>query len=437
MRLGFLLLCSFTQGLLACSGSNPEALDTSNTTPGEGEPQPTSEMPSGSMRELDSGAATGPATGPATAQPTSPTGVDSDAGADAQAEFNLPVDPGEAQPNASLRPPTQAAPSSAATDPRGREHNPCDADSVIDAELDAEQCLRRCQFAEPLVLDSADAVAALAQQECVIVEGSLQVTGAEIDDLAGLENIRKVTGAVQVMQTSKLENLRGLAGLEITGLNLISNTGLSNVSGLDALRIVRGGLLLSGNSLIQDLSELEGVVFERGSLTFSGNEGLLTLDGLDGVAAVDDVLIAGNPKLTTVNSLQRLAESKNLTITQNEVLDSVVFPALGVAEAIAIASNASLRSIELSSLTDVSNLTIQDNARLQSLDISSAQGVGEFVLVQNPLLSDLGDLSSLETITSLSLSDNETLSRCIMLELTQRAEECSGCEASADAGACK
>jgi hypothetical protein len=63
--------------------------------------------------------------------------------------------------------------------------------------------------------------------------------------------------------------------------------------------------------------------------------------------------------------------------------------------------------------------------------------VGEFVLVQNPLLSDLGDLSSLETITSLSLSDNETLSRCIMLELTQRAEECSGCEASADAGACK
>ncbi|HRW74504.1 MAG: hypothetical protein H6546_03925 [Chitinophagales bacterium] len=151
---------------------------------------------------------------------------------------------------------------------------------------------------------------------CTFIEGSVYITGDNIIDLTGLNQIQKIGGALNLQANVQLSDANGLASLQQVdgGIFIYANPVLSQLSGMSGLKslgteISPFGLFLSDNPSLTSLDGLGALNEIEGNLIIENNEQLSGLDGLHGLDRVNgSVYIQYNPALNDLNGLNDLEE---------------------------------------------------------------------------------------------------------------------------------
>jgi hypothetical protein len=166
-------------------------------------------------------------------------------------------------------------------------------------------------------MTTAADVIELATLECEVIEGSLLVSGGEVDSLMGLETIREITLTLQVTGATQLVDLEGLGGLEqVSNLSFESDDNLSSIA-LPALRST-GGLSVTSLSSAEFI-ELPLLQSVTGSVLVNGNEALTSIE-MDSLESIGTLSVGSNPNLLTLNGLPSLSEAERLFIIENPKL---------------------------------------------------------------------------------------------------------------------
>ena len=197
----------------------------------------------------------------------------------------------------------------------------------------ASGCTRLCSFTDKYSMATAAEVARLAALQCNVVEGSLQVSGPNIDSLTGLESIHEITESLEIVAGS-LTDLSGLKGLEKVGLHLVfQDVGSLNSLELPILKSVGGQASFNCKKSLETirLPALESVgtgtsdelsIVQCPDLTHVYMDALKSLTGILNVAYNDNLL--------TLNGLPSLTSARGLSVLLNPKLPQCEMDAVGV-----------------------------------------------------------------------------------------------------------
>jgi len=227
------------------------------------------------------------------------------------------------------------------------------------------------ELTTPLVLRTAADFDGLPKG-CWSLNSNLRVEGQAISSLAKLGDL-----------------------IEVNDLELV-DTALTSVDTRKQLK-VWGSLLVSGNTKLAALNNLAVKKWEGATqggawsvtYTLRNNALLANLDGLKYIQKVDgDLRLTDNPKLGAIDLGELTTVGGALVVTSSGA------PSLGFAQ-----------------LTKVGRVEIGSNPALTTVRGFSATTIGgDFILRANPLLSQLGTMSSLTTISgALTIDDNDAL----------------------------
>jgi hypothetical protein len=153
---------------------------------------------------------------------------------------------------------------------------------------------------------------------CSSIAGDLFIRG--VSDLSPLEQVRSITGALWIQNTTALDSLSGLERLESVELLMLSNNqSLGDVSALSRLREA-GSLIFARNPALHSLEGMAGLV-ELHHLT-ALNNGLTSLAGLENLLRVERVTISRNAELVDIGALNGVAETESIHIDHNPRLSA-------------------------------------------------------------------------------------------------------------------
>jgi len=149
---------------------------------------------------------------------------------------------------------------------------------------------------------------------CHEIEGNVHITGGDIANLYGLNEITKVNGNVLIGNADSLINLEGLNNLcEIGGQLWIGyygpdgNMSLESFSGLERLKTIGQGLVVVQNPKIENFIGFDSLRYVY-NLEIGPNEKLNSLIGLLSLDTIDyGLIIAGTESLTDLNGLSNLS----------------------------------------------------------------------------------------------------------------------------------
>ncbi|MBQ4820658.1 T9SS type A sorting domain-containing protein [Aquimarina sp. MMG016] len=241
--------------------------------------------------------------------------------------------------------------------------------------------------------------------DLIIQEG---VAGS-ITDLSPLETLQKLGGGLYINSNKKLESLYGLSGVvTINGsLEIMGNADLNDISGLSNVQRVIGNLRIHNNHKITSLKAFNKLKTLHGGLSIHWNTGLKSLDGFTNLERTGEYLsVTANLNMTNLNGLSKLTYvGGHLRIINNRLYN--LRPLAGVTSVRSLV----IRKTYLNNLDDLSGLTeirgglyIQKNNYLNNVKGISAALSGNFVtldFVDNPYLENI---EGLENITSINVS---------------------------------
>ncbi len=213
--------------------------------------------------------------------------------------------------------------------------------------------------------------------------------------LEGLRDVARINGDLRISPTSTLTttNLTELSQLAtVTGNFTIGGAGsLRKLDGLRGLSTVGGTLQVSANSLLTDVSGLSSLR-QLGGLFIASNGALASLHGLEQLTHLDvgDLAVTGMPTLANLNGLVGLRRVRSLTLR-----DSPLISSLQSLRGTAIAEN--LIVTRMNALTSLKDLT------------GVAQFLADVVISDNPGLIDIGALTNVASVRSVSIRANPLL----------------------------
>jgi hypothetical protein len=230
------------------------------------------------------------------------------------------------------------------------------------------------------------------------VGGDFTLSGTLVTNVDALDPLfeGEFEGYIQISYNPELTSLGALSGLtSVTGALALTSQP-SGYVGLETIRHVGGSLYL-GNLRYAgaDLRGLEGLEFVGGDLDVSLADPLTSLAGLDNLREVGGTLIlSGNPSLTDLTALRNLERVGSLELVGNDTL------------------------------TNVDGLEgIQEVERLELVDgIENLRGLSGLRVVHDDLflvdtdLTDLSDLTALESVGSLTIYSHDRLTSLAGLE---------------------
>jgi len=243
---------------------------------------------------------------------------------------------------------------------------------------------------------------------CTEIEGNIEIKGADIINLQGLNSITNIAGNFSLYSNEILTELTGLENLESIGGNLelgispsldvyLYNPYLNSLEGLKNLSSIGGNLSLTFNLSLTDLSGLEGLTSILGNLSMFHNPLLTNISALSNMTALGgDLRLIHHPALTSLTGMEWL------TSTFGDVY---------------IAGNDALTNLSgLDNLTSVGGkLSIEGNSDINSLSaLQNLTSIGGYFVIKN--LDSLTNLTGLDNIDSIGgrllIYNNETLSFC-------------------------
>lgn len=113
---------------------------------------------------------------------------------------------------------------------------------------------------------------------CVEIAGDVEITGSNITNLDGLDQLVMIDGSLDIHNNENLESISGLSGLEF----------------------INNDFLVTNNDMFTGFDGLQNLQEINGDLKITGNEILSTLEGLDSIESesIQDLVIAVNANLS-------------------------------------------------------------------------------------------------------------------------------------------
>lgn len=236
----------------------------------------------------------------------------------------------------------------------------------------------------------------------LVIVGNLEISGTQLVNLSGLENITQTIGSVLITENDALINVEGLNNLTDIGVDLYirnnpmlkqinsfsnvekigrtltidSNPGLENINGLASINFVGVGVIIENNESLLEWGEAFQFAENLGSMDILDNA-LTTLGGFQNVTNVNFITIIGNENLTTISGFNNLMTiDSQITIKENYSLESIT---------------------AFSAINSIAKNLIIFDSQIQNLDfIASLQNIGELIWINdNTALSDFCGLNTL------------------------------------------
>jgi hypothetical protein len=260
----------------------------------------------------------------------------------------------------------------------------------------------------------------ITHPNCSEIQGIVYITGNDITNLNGLSSIVSVGSDLYIRNTSSLMSLSGLNNLTSVGneLSIGNNALLNSLEGLGGLEFVGYALELDINPSLNNLNGLNSLTYIGGYLLISGNGSLVNLTGLDSLGSVGSgVNITGNSLLNNLSGLNNLnSTGGGLMLTQNYSLTSLeglsnlsmIGGTLWINDNNSLHSLIGLDNITANSITD---LTISDNDSLSTCEILSVcsylSSLNGNVIVQNNSAGCNNETEIESACQSISTLENE------------------------------
>ena len=249
--------------------------------------------------------------------------------------------------------------------------------------------------------------------------GALIISSSNLTDLTGLECLRVINGHLDISDNPALTSLKGLGVTTVTNwVAITDNPALTSLEGLDSLSSVgdedgRTGSLQIYSNGIANLRGL-GTLTKVRRLAIGG-EPISSLEGLNPqLEPIRDLQISGTA-ITNLEGLEGI-DSIELGLTLRDNLSLTSLSGLspqGSLGSIDIDGNTSLVSLDgLEGITTVRNeLSVSSNDALESIEgLSGISGyVRELYVYTNPALSSLSGLGGFESVGNLSVWRNDAL----------------------------
>lgn len=133
-------------------------------------------------------------------------------------------------------------------------------------------------------------------------------------NLDGLENIDRIVGTFEISNSPLLENVNGLAGLTYTAITLsfIDVPSLTDISGLSNFVRSDGNVIFVRTGLT-DLSGLEALEYVDNILVLEDNPALLNVDALLRLQDANRLVLRDNPQLAACCGLYPIIRSSRLS----------------------------------------------------------------------------------------------------------------------------
>ena len=265
---------------------------------------------------------------------------------------------------------------------------------------------------------------------CTEVEGDLIISDElleVIDNLNGLNQLKKINGGLVVQGNSSLIDLSGLEQLEYVGgdLSFESNNSLVKLSGLEQLEYVGGDLSFFANHALANFTGLGGLdsiggSFILGEASFNsqkGNNGLVNMEGFDRLVSVGgNIVWWQNFNIKSLDGLEQLKVVKGgLSFHANDSLRDMTslsnLDTIGGVLSISYMHNV-LDLSGFDGLEYLGGLYLVGNDYLQStMGLSAPQELSRYVIVENnDSLVDLRGLSEVRKIRgSMEINKNYSL----------------------------
>jgi hypothetical protein len=326
-------------------------------------------------------------------------------------------DPDEDDDQPTLRPPSGAGGSSGIggqpTRPPPPDDGPFPEQFPSETPIDAPSsfCPNGGTFGGSI--DVSDQTMLEALRGCSGIDGSLTIFGTGLGDLAPLSQLRIVTGELRI--SSFAGTLDGLQGLQSVGSLSIENSSIATLLPLQSLqqigRAASGGTLeLNQNGGLFDLTGL-GSLQVVTAISITGNPSLVTLAGLSVPGELETISIRDNPQLSDLTGLENLQVAQTVAIENSIALSNLAaLSNLQAATSLALVNLPAVTTLELPiGSIDVFYL---ENVGVTNLNgLTGLRGVQSAVIQNNPSLSDVDRLGSLEALAELSVINNSSLLR--------------------------
>ena len=259
---------------------------------------------------------------------------------------------------------------------------------------------------------------------CTEIEGVVRIEGDDITNLWGLNVLRVVDDDLEILNNPLIASLEGLEKLSIIGgdLEIGENNNLINFEGLNILQSVWGDISIHHNHSLINLNGLEGLTHINDDLLIENNDMLTDFFGLHHVTSV-----GGNLTIEDNNALINLTGLDSLSLIGNDfnVFGNTQLTGLeGVDNLNAIGGSLVIRKTEmLTNLSGLENLNYVDdidfyyNQDLENLEgLEGLTCLGGLKLTSNTALNDLSGMTNLTNIDYLNLHSNNALADLTGLE---------------------
>lgn len=229
---------------------------------------------------------------------------------------------------------------------------------------------------------------------CIDYEGQIRISGNDVIDLKGLQQLKSIRGGLEVFAAHNLKSTYGLHNIEnITGdLQLKQLLSLDSIY-LNQLKSVSGSLDFNDTKEI-DFMNVDSLNEVTNLTLWSTN-----LDDLSDFANVDSIRgieIRFNNSLVAVEL--NTHNIKDIIISENPILDTILIESQFDTCSLSIFSNDNLKYIEGLNFNKVSEaVLIHNNTKLESINIFDN-------------LSHIGPRNSTFSNTTLWIANNSSLS---------------------------
>lgn len=232
---------------------------------------------------------------------------------------------------------------------------------------------------------------------CNTMGSNLTISGADITDLTPLAG---VTGYVSILRIHSNPMLQSLAGINFTGMDVLSikdNAALPNFEGLNLSAVGLAVIEIDNNDALTDISGFTGSIFSQ--ITVKNNDQLVNLLGLENADDLSTVQIENNDALESLSGLNVRDVTGSVSIKGNEILSD-----LQGAERLRLVPD---------------GLFIQNNPSLMSLQgLSGLRIVGTLRITNNPMLTDISAIGGITSgFGQYRIKDNTNLSDCCVIEV--------------------
>lgn len=171
-------------------------------------------------------------------------------------------------------------------------------------------------YGEDLIFYSQAQLDAFASEfpSCTHIKGNLHIEGSDIHTLQPLANVRKISGALEIVKNDFLKDLDGLQGLQRIGMNaegeaiiLKNNAALRSLRGLGGLTTIEGHCDIQANMVLTSLEGLNELQSIHGNLRLYANPKLRDISALQNLSTVSaDIFIEENRNLRNLRALSGL-----------------------------------------------------------------------------------------------------------------------------------